>query len=67
MAQTPETRGRGGRDEVEAWYLGRLRPRMAEAVTSGTVARERAADLDRQVRQLLELPAGAPAEIPWAA
>ena len=67
MAQTSEARRRSGRDEVQAWYLARLRPRVAEAVSSGTVAQDRAAELDRQVRQLLELPANAPVEIPWVA
>ena len=67
MAETSEARRRSGRDEVEAWYLGRLRPRVVEAVSSGAVARDAAVELDRQVRQLLELPAKPQIEITWTA
>ena len=67
MTERSEARSRSGRDEVQAWYLIRLRPRLAEAVTAGRVGRDSAAELDRQVRQLLELPANSAIAVPWAA
>ena len=45
-----------GKTELQQWYLGRLRPRVAEAVRAGVVPAAAAAALDRQVTQLLELP-----------
>ncbi len=40
---------------LQAWYLGRLAPKLAEAVNSGKANAAAAAALDLHVRQLLDL------------
>jgi hypothetical protein len=46
----------GARAELRAWYLGRLRPRLVEAVTAGIVGPGAVEELDLQVAELFELP-----------
>lgn len=43
------------RVEVEAWYFGSLRPKVIRAAGSGVVERAAANELDRQLRELLDL------------
>ena len=45
------------RAELQAWYLGSLRPKLREAARTGTVEPAAVATLDRLVRDFLELPA----------
>ena len=40
---------------LQAWYLGRLAPKLADAVNSGKANAAAAAALDLHVRQLLDL------------
>jgi len=40
---------------LQAWYLGRLAPKLAAAVNSGKANAAAAAALDLHVRQLLDL------------
>jgi hypothetical protein len=42
--------------ELRAWYLYSLRPKLADAAGSGAVQPRTAAELDREVRDLLRLP-----------
>ena len=56
MTKSTESRGRGARAELRAWYLGRLRPRMVEAVAAGVVGPGAVEELDLQVAGLFELP-----------
>jgi len=48
---------RNARVELRAWYLTRLRPRLARAASTGVVTPAAADALDRQVRDVLDLPA----------
>ena len=57
MAKTAQSTRPGGRAELRAWYLGRLRPKLAGAVTAGTVEPASLEALDFQLRRMLELPA----------
>jgi hypothetical protein len=43
------------RVELQAWYLSGLYPKLARAVSGGTVAPAAARELDRQLRDLLDL------------
>ncbi|HSP72978.1 MAG TPA: hypothetical protein VLN26_11450 [Gaiellaceae bacterium] len=54
MATTRSERDR--RAELQAWYLGSLRPKLARAASVGTVAPAAADALDRQLRDFLDLP-----------
>jgi hypothetical protein len=45
------------RAELREWYLESLRPKLAAAAAAGTVRPRAAAELDRQLRDLLELEA----------
>jgi hypothetical protein len=56
MAKTAESTSLGARAELRAWYLGRLRPKLAEAVTAGTVEPTAVETLDFQVAELFDLP-----------
>jgi len=56
VAKTTESGRRSGRAELQDWYLGNLRPRLADAVTRGIVEPAAAAALDRELRDFLELP-----------
>ena len=51
-----ESTGFGARAELRAWYLGRLRPRLVEAVAAGVVGPGAVEELDLQVAGLFELP-----------
>jgi hypothetical protein len=51
-----ESIGLGARAELRAWYLGRLRPRLVQAVAAGVVGPGAAEELDLQVAHLFELP-----------
>ena len=53
MAQTLNTSSE--RALLQAWYLGRLAPKLAAAVNSGKANAAAAAALDVHVRQLLDL------------
>ena len=44
------------RVELEAWYVDSLRPKVIRAAGSGVVERAAANELDRQLRELLDLP-----------
>jgi hypothetical protein len=44
------------RIELEAWYFDSLRPKVIRATGSGVVERAAANELDRQLRELLDLP-----------
>jgi hypothetical protein len=56
MAKTAESTALGSRAELRAWYLGRLRPKLADAVTAGTVEPMAVEALDFQVAELFDLP-----------
>jgi len=56
MTKTAESTALGARAELRAWYLGRLRPKLAEAVTAGTVEPTAVGALDFQVAELFGLP-----------
>jgi hypothetical protein len=43
------------RAELQAWYLAGLYPKLARAVGGGTVTPAAARELDRQLRDLLDL------------
>ena len=45
------------RAELQAWYLGSLRPKLRNAARAGTVEPAAVATLDRLVRDFLDLPA----------
>lgn len=53
MAQTIDTSGE--RALLQAWYLGRLAPKLTAAVNSGKANAAAAAALDVHVRRLLDL------------
>ena len=56
MTKRTGSTGLGARAELRAWYLGRLRPRMVEAVAAGVVGPGAVEELDLQVAGLFELP-----------
>ncbi len=56
MTRRAESIGLRARAELRAWYLGRLRPRLVEAVTAGIVGPGAVEELDLQVAELFELP-----------
>jgi hypothetical protein len=47
---------RKSRGELQSWYLTGLRPKVTSAARSGLVDAAAAADLDRQLRDFLDLP-----------
>jgi hypothetical protein len=55
MATTAELNGLGARAELRVWYLDRLRPRLAYAVTAGIVEPGAVEELDCELAELLEL------------
>ena len=57
MPRRAESVGLGARAELRAWYLGRLRPRLVEAVTAGIVGPGAVEELDLRVAELFEQPA----------
>ena len=56
MTKTAPSIGLEARAELRAWYLGRLRPRLVDAVAAGVVAPGAVDELDLQVAGLVELP-----------
>ena len=50
----------GARAEVRAWYLGRLRPKLAEAVAARIVGPGAVEELDLQVADLFAPPGPGP-------
>jgi hypothetical protein len=56
MTKRAESTGLGARAELRAWYLGHLRPRLAEAAAARIVAPGAVEELDLQVAGLIELP-----------
>jgi hypothetical protein len=42
--------------ELRAWYLSSLSPKVERAVRTGSVAPAAARELDKQLRDLLDLP-----------
>jgi hypothetical protein len=62
MAKTAQPVGLDARAELRAWYLGRLRPRLENAVAAGTVEPAAVEELDDQLDELFGEPEGLPAE-----
>ena len=56
MAETAELRELGARAELRAWYVDRLRPRLAQAVSAGIVEAEAVEELELQLTELFEAP-----------
>ena len=52
MTPRPESIGLGARAELRAWYLGRLRPRLVEAVAVGIVGPGAVEELDLQIAEI---------------
>ena len=52
MTKRAESGGLGARAELQAWYLGHLRPRLVEAAAAGVVEPSAVAELDVQVAGL---------------
>ena len=61
MAETTETTGLAARTELQEWYLGRLRPRLEDALVAGTIEPADLEVLDVQLSDFFE-PAGLPRE-----
>ena len=62
MQRSGEPRGRTARAELQAWYVESLRPKLTRAASEGIVTPAAARALDRQLRDLLEVPARAAEE-----
>jgi hypothetical protein len=67
MTTSKESIGVGARAELRLWYVGRLRPRLVEAVAAGIVRPGAVQKLDLEVAELFELSrragdAGPPAD-----
>ena len=62
MTKTAQPIGLDARAELRAWYLGRLRPRLENAVSAGTVEPADVEALDEQLGELFDEPDGRPAE-----
>jgi hypothetical protein len=62
MTKTALPIGLDARAELRAWYLGRLRPRLENAVAAGTVEPAAVEALHDQLDELFDAPDGAPAE-----
>ena len=54
MAKTAESIRLDARAELQAWYLGRLRPRLENAVAAGTIEPAAVEALDDQLGELLD-------------
>ncbi len=59
MTQRAQPIGLEARAELRTWYLGRLRPKVAEAVAARMVGPGAVEELDLQVADLFELSPGA--------
>ena len=55
MTKQAVPRGLGARAELRSWYLGRLRPRLVEAVAEGVVEPGAVEELDLQVAGLVRV------------
>ena len=56
MTKVRQTRRQTELSELRAWYLERLRPKLAKAANSGSVALPPAATLHERLTTLLDLP-----------
>jgi hypothetical protein len=54
MAKTAELSELGACAELRAWYVDRLRPRLAQAVAAGIVEADAVEELELQLTELLE-------------
>jgi hypothetical protein len=61
MTKTAQPIGLDARAELRAWYLGRLRPRLENAVAAGTVEPAAVEALDDQLGELFDESDGLPA------
>lgn len=59
MTKTTQPVGLDARSELRTWYLVRLRPRLENAVSAGTVESAAVEALDDQLDELLDDPDGA--------
>jgi len=57
MAKTAQPTALDARAELRAWYLGRLRPRLEDAVTAGTVERSAVEELEYQLSDFFDTAA----------
>ena len=57
MAKTAQPIALDAREELRAWYLGRLRPRLEDAVTAGTVEPGAVEELDYQLSDFFDTAA----------
>jgi len=62
MTKTIQPIGADARAELRAWYIGRLRPRLENAVAAGTVEPAAVEALDDQLGEFFVDPDGPPAE-----
>jgi hypothetical protein len=62
MTKTAEPVRLDARAELRAWYLGRLRPRLENAVAAGVVEPAAVEALDDQLDELFDDPDPVPAE-----
>ena len=56
MTQTTESTGLAAREELQAWYLDRLRPRLEDALVAGTIQPSELEVLDVQLSDFFEPP-----------
>jgi len=57
MAKTAQPIALDSRAELRDWYLGRLRPRLEDAVIAGTVERGAVEELDSQLSDFFDTAA----------
>lgn len=55
VVEASESRRRDERDELRAWYVASLRPKLASAAIRGSIEPAAAADLERQLGAMLRL------------
>ena len=60
VTQSAESTTLGARAELRAWYLGRLRPKLADAVAARIVGPGAVEELDLQVADLFAPPGQGP-------
>jgi hypothetical protein len=58
VVEATERRRRDGLADLQAWYLGSLRPKLAQAASRGAIEPAAAADLERQLGAMLDLATG---------
>jgi hypothetical protein len=59
MTKVLETDRRNELVELQAWYLERLWPKLADSASRGPVAAAAALALDQRLRELFDLPGAA--------